>query len=72
MYNKLTPNEIKWINECKKLMKCMPRKIWLFNGSGEMSFMKYSSDGSFLNENGAVDQNNKVDGIRCNTDGGDW
>ena len=72
MYSKLTPNEKKWIAECKKLMKRMPRKIWLYNGGGEMSFMKYPKEGSEFKEDGAVDQENKVEGVRCNTDGGDW
>ena len=72
MYSKLTPNEEKWIAECKKLMERMPRRIWLYNGSGEMSFMKYPKEGSYIKENGAIDQENKVAGVRCDTDGGDW
>jgi len=73
MYSKLTPNEKKWIEECKKLMKRMPRKIWLFNGSGEMSIMKRPIKGDTMHPNGGgVIYENKVDGVRCDTDGGDW
>jgi hypothetical protein len=71
-YSNLTPNEKQWISKCKKLMSKMPRKLWLYNGSGEMSIMKYPKEGDILNNNARVDPENKVDGIRCDTDGGDW
>ena len=78
MYNKLTKKEKDWIEDCKKLMKRTPRKLWLFN-DGFMHVMKLPNDGGdgmteILRggEGGRVDKDNLVTTIICNSDGGDW
>lgn len=75
MYSKITPKEKQWIEDCEKLMKRMLVKLWLFNGSGDMTILKTPVDGSQMlpdSEGGGVDPSNIVSCIICNTDGGDW
>lgn len=70
-----TKEELKWIEQFKKLAEKCPKKLWLFSGSGTLYVMKTPEDG---NENGGgcngsgVNQENIIDRIKIRNDGGDW
>lgn len=67
-----TAVELKWISDFKKLAKRCPKKLWLFSASGMLCVMKTPENGEQNTETGGVNQDNIIDTIRIENDGGDW
>lgn len=63
-----------WIKELKRVIKRMPKGVWLFANSAGLSVMALGEDGLHKTKDnrGGMDPEYMIDTIRCDIDGGDW